>query len=120
MGREEIYAEIEAERQYQEVKWGNASDDRNSPWEWVSFIANYATKWMKGLYAPLPRTDVTDFRLKMIKTAAIAVAAVESIDRQRVNNGGCFYEQSVVVDAVSGTGGPVPVPVTTATDPLGR
>ena len=92
MNRQAIYAEIEKERGYQQKRWGNTADDTlNTPWMWASYIANYATKWMVGTYAPLKRPVTDDFRVKMVKTAAIAVAAIESIDRQR-NKGGTFYE----------------------------
>ena len=38
-------------------------------------------------------TEMTDdFRQRMIQVAALAVAAVESIDRQREENGKTFYE----------------------------
>lgn len=88
-----ILEEIRAEREYQDHKWGTDTDDSlNTPWMWASYIGQYATKWMAGTFAPLKR-DVTDsFRTCMIKVAAIAVAAVESIDRQRLKNDKTFYE----------------------------
>lgn len=93
MSREVIFAQIEQEREYQQKRWGNTTDDTlNTPWMWVSYIAAYATKWMVGTFLPLKADVVTDFRAKMIKTAAICVAAVESIDRQRAN-GKTFYEE---------------------------
>lgn len=88
-----IYAEIESERAYQRQRWGNKTDDTiNTPWMWVAYIAAYSTKWMVGSFAPLGEETVDDFRKKMIKTAAVAVAAVESIDRQQSANGKTFYE----------------------------
>jgi hypothetical protein len=89
-----VYDEIKAERKYQDDKWGTEVDDTlNTPWMWVSYITAYATKWMKGTFAPLEKPVVDDFRNKMIKTAAICVAAVESIDRQRAADGGTtFFE----------------------------
>lgn len=87
-----ILSEIESERTYQIEKWGNDTDDSlNTPWMWVAYISHYATKWMRGAFK-LGSNDVDDFRAKMIKTAAIAVAAVESIDRQRHRDGKTFYE----------------------------
>lgn len=92
--REGIYSEIESERHYQDTKWGVGTDDTvNTPWMWVSYIAAYATKWMVGTFAPLKRETTYDFRAKMVKTAAIAVAAIESLDRQRAANGHAFYER---------------------------
>lgn len=37
------------------------------------------------------RTDIDAFRKAMVKTAAVALAAIESIDRQRASNGKTFY-----------------------------
>lgn len=89
-----IFKAIEDERAYQQERWGNTTDDTlNTPWMWVSYICAYATKWMGGDFLPLPRSRTDTFRVMCIKVAAIAVAAVESIDRQRAV-GGCFYEDN--------------------------
>lgn len=94
MARELIYAQITQERDYQQKRWGNTADDTlNTPWMWAAYIAAYATKWMAGTFLPLKADVVSDFRTKMIKTAAICVAAVESIDRQRAHEGKTFYEE---------------------------
>lgn len=89
-----IYKEIVAERTYQKEKWGDKVDDTlNTPWMWAAYISQYATKWMAGTFLPL-KADVTDaFRKSMIKVATLAIAAVESVDRQRANNERTFYEQ---------------------------
>jgi hypothetical protein len=58
---------------------------------WAAYIAQYATRWMAGTFS-ITRSITDAFRTSMIKTAAIAVAAVESIDRQREANGSTFYE----------------------------
>lgn len=88
-----IYDEIKKERDYQDGKWGHTVDDeKNTPWMWLAYIAAYASKWMVGTFPPLTREVGDDFRAKMIKTAAICVAAVESIDRQRAAKGRAFYE----------------------------
>lgn len=90
-----VYDEIKTERDYQDKRWGLVTDDTlNTPWMWASYIGSYATKWMEGSFAPL-RVQVTDdFRKKMVKTAALAVAAIESLDRQRAAKGHTFYERA--------------------------
>lgn len=89
-----IYDEIAAERNYQVEKWGNEADDTvNTPWMWCCYIASYSTRWMNGSFM-LRTSTVDNFRAAMIKTAAICVAAVESIDRQNAANGKQFYEVS--------------------------
>lgn len=94
MSRESIFKEIDAERSYQDERWGKDTDDTvNTPWMWTAYIALYSSKWMAGTLMPLKRDVVSAFRTMMIKTASIAIAAVESIDRQRSENGRCFYEE---------------------------
>ncbi len=88
-----IYDEIETERKYQRKRWGNDADDTsNTPFHFASYIAHYATRWMAGEWVPLRRGTTDAFRQAMVKVAAIAVAAIESVDRQREDNGKTFYE----------------------------
>jgi hypothetical protein len=89
-----IYKEIVAERTYQKERWGNEVDDTvNTPWMWAAYIAGYATKWMGGTFLPLSTKTTDAFREGMVKVATLAVAAIESVDRQRANNNKTFYEQ---------------------------
>ena len=85
-------AEVRAERAYQNDKWGTTSDDtRNTPFHWVAYLAKYSTGWLRGEW--VFTTEATNaFRTAMIKVAAIAVAAVESLDRQRSRQGKAFFE----------------------------
>jgi hypothetical protein len=90
----DVYAEIRAEREYQQGRWGNDTDDvKNTPWMFAAYIAQYATRWMAGTFAPLGPETTDAFRKSMVKVAAIAIAAVESLDRQRAAKGAAFYEQ---------------------------
>lgn len=88
-----IYDDIRKEREYQDNKWGHEADDTlNTPWMWAAYIARYSTNWMKGTFLPIG-TEVTDaFRASMIKVAALAIAAIESLDRQRELQGKAFFE----------------------------
>jgi hypothetical protein len=89
----DVFAAIKAERDYQIGRWGNSADDElNEPNDFVSYISNYSTKWFPGGFTPYTPETVEQFRTSMIKTAAIAVAAIESIDRQREEAGHTFYE----------------------------
>jgi hypothetical protein len=91
----DVYDEIRAEREYQTNKWGVEADDTaNTPNDWVAYIAHHASRWFKGGFLPVKGGSVDDFRTQMIKTAALAVAAVESLDRQRAANGTAFYESA--------------------------
>lgn len=92
----DIYAEIRAERDYQDKRWGTKTDDTlNTPWMYVAYITQYAGRWMQGTFMPLSCETTDRFRESMIKVAAIAIAAVESLDRQRAENGAAFYEEIV-------------------------
>lgn len=93
MERQAILKEIDAERDYQDKKWGhNADDTKNEPNDWASYIAHHSTRWFNGGFAPYDATTVAAFRKQMVKTAALAVAAIESLDRQTRDIGKPFYQ----------------------------
>jgi hypothetical protein len=88
-----ILTEVREERRYQDTRWGHEVDDtKNTPWMWAAYIASYATSWMNGSFPPIGEDNVRNFRKAMVKAAAIAVAAIESIDRQTEANGRPFYQ----------------------------
>lgn len=74
-----VLEEVAKERAYQDSKWGEPFDDKNSPYNWMGYISHYGGRNLCG-----NPDDVLQkrFRIDMIKVAALAVAAVESIDRQ--------------------------------------
>ncbi len=87
-----VLNEIRLERVRQQHRWGDHSDDAiNTPWMWLTYISKYSTNWSNGYYT-LNSDTVSLFRECMIKVAAIAVAAVESLDRQKAKNGKPFYQ----------------------------
>lgn len=89
-----IFDEIQKERGYQKDRWGNEADDtQNTPWMWAAYITQYATRWMAGTFLPLGGDVTTTFRNCMVKVACLAVAAIESVDRQRAAKGKTFYEE---------------------------
>lgn len=76
--RKAIIEEIEAERAYQDKRWGTAFDDKNTANDWSKYICDYASA-----ASPL-KLDQAVFEEKMTKVAALAIAAVEASRR----NGG--------------------------------
>lgn len=93
-----VLEEIKAEREYQLKKWGDEVDRTiNTPNDFAAYIAHHSTRWFKGGFTPYPKNVVDDYRTQMIKTAALAVAAVEALDRQRDDQGSAFFEQEVGV-----------------------
>ena len=97
MNRQEILKEIDAEREYQINKWGDEVDVKiNRPSDFISYIVKYSTSWYDGTFFPFKTSTVDAFRRSMIKVAAIAVAAVEALDKQRAEDGSAFYEDTVI------------------------
>lgn len=74
--RDKIFKEIDEERAYQEGKFGTSFDERNTVNDWVTYIAMYAGK------AAFAGTEA-EARQQLMKVAALAVAAMESFDRNK-------------------------------------
>jgi chaperone required for assembly of F1-ATPase len=80
--REKIWNEILAERDYQITRWGTKADERtNRPSDWVLYLSHYSSRWMDGSFAPYSRETLEGFRASMIKTATLALAAIEETDK---------------------------------------
>lgn len=74
-----IYDEIQKERLRQDQKWGGPKhDDTHSIPEWVMFIKDYAS-WARQMTS---MGSIGKARRRLIQVAALAVAAVESLDRR--------------------------------------
>jgi|SRR5882724_5563629 len=90
---DELFNEVIAEREHQLRRWGNEADDtKNSPNDFVAYIAHHSTRWFNGGFAPYNTAAVDSFRKQMVKVLTLAIAAIESIDRQRAAKGKTFYE----------------------------
>ncbi len=75
VSREGIFQEVLNERESQDQKWGHAFDDRNTANDWAKYISDYA-----GGAAPL-KFSAANFRRKMVQVAALAFAAIETLER---------------------------------------
>lgn len=72
----QIWHQILDEREYQDKKWGGPEhDDEHNNHDWVSFIIKHLGRAVVWPFSP------KTFRQQMIRVAALAVAAVEWIDR---------------------------------------
>lgn len=70
-----IYDEIKTERTKQDIEWGGPDHDDTHPIaDWVRFIQHHARKSLRT-------TDVHVRRYALVRVAALAVAAIESLDR---------------------------------------
>ena len=76
--REQIFSEIDAEREHQDGKWGNEFDDQNTVNDWAAYMNIYLSK------ATTMGAAQEQVRESILKVTAIGVAALEGFDR----NGG--------------------------------
>lgn len=70
----EILDEIMQERAYQEAKWGTAFDNNNTLNDWSAYISRYLGQ------ATFAQTH-EESRRQFVKVATLALAAIESYDR---------------------------------------
>ena len=83
---EEIFKEIMGERERQDHQWGGPPhDDRHSPCDWAAYIDKQLSaaenEWLE-------KRNLGLFSERMRKIAALAVAAIQSIDRKSDRQGG--------------------------------
>ena len=74
MSRVTIFEEIEKEREYQDGKFGSEFDDKNTVNDWVTYVNRYASD---AAFTGSPDMQ----RTKLLKVATLAVAALETFDR---------------------------------------
>lgn len=79
--RQDIYTAIEAERERQDEKWGGPEhDDEHTLNEWAKRIHDHAAA-AAGIYASYETPDARA-RREFVEVAALAVAAIEALDRK--------------------------------------
>jgi hypothetical protein len=80
MGQESIIGEVIEERGRQDAEWGSVHDDGHTPGDWVAKLKRHL-----GLASGEGvGTDLGRYRRQMIRVAALAVAALESMERKYV------------------------------------
>jgi hypothetical protein len=73
--RHGVLHEVLKEREYRDNMWGGSLyDDTETEVNWSAYITEYANAQGRAM--------TYDFRKRMVKVAALAVAAVESYDRK--------------------------------------
>jgi len=78
----QVYAEIWAERVKQDAQWGGpAHDDTLNRHDWIKIIDRFRYR-MIGSKTPERQRE------NFLQIAAVAVAAIESLDRKELNNPG--------------------------------
>jgi len=73
----DILDQIVAERERQDGLWGDSFDDRNTLNDWCAYLMIYAARaaGMENV------GKVAEQRLALLKVASLAVAAIETLDR---------------------------------------
>jgi len=75
---EQVLTDVRTERGRQEAEWGGQyTDDKNTQSDWLRLIEHQIHQ---------ARYHKAEFRERMIKIAALAVASVESYDRGQVGS----------------------------------
>jgi hypothetical protein len=75
-----VLRDVLDERDRQDDEWGGAAhDDTHLPVEWLGFIDKQRRKAFFGMM-PVNR-DPGAYRRALVKVAALAMAAIESLDR---------------------------------------
>lgn len=77
MSRQNIFNMIDSEREYQDSKWGQDFDERNTVNDWTTFINRYASRASEA-------ESSEEFEIAMVKVAALAVAAIETCRRDGI------------------------------------
>lgn len=75
-----IFAEIIDERIAQDQQWGGPEhDDEHNPIDWLNFVNDRLGDVSPFDYSP---EALAHYRRRLVQTAALAVAALQSLDRQ--------------------------------------
>lgn len=77
MSLQQVISDVEDERLHQEDRWGVVNDDCNTIEDWCVYMSKYTLKASRS--EPNSATQ----RRRLIQVATLAVAAVESFDRNR-------------------------------------
>ena len=72
--RRTIFKLIDAERDYQEKKWGDDFDEKNTINDWVTYICRYASN---AAFHDKQPVDQEKVKQAFIKVATLALAALE-------------------------------------------
>jgi len=81
---ENIFAEIREERQKQDIKWG---EQNHKPVEWIAILTEEVGEASKSALEAHFRKcyrdaeELGNYRAELIQVAAVAVAMIESLDR---------------------------------------
>lgn len=79
-----VLDQIRAERHRQDAQWGGPGhDDLHKHRDWTKFIEEHNDRASKVIADAKGRPDLDQYRKQLVEIAALAVAAIESLDRKR-------------------------------------
>jgi hypothetical protein len=73
--RQEVYAAIDSERNYQDLKWEDFDDSNNHPSDWILYIDEHISRAKKAIYNS---HNMATFANEIRKIAALSVACMEN------------------------------------------
>lgn len=80
----QIAADIDAERKRQDAKWG---EQNHSPSVWLAVISEElgeaSEAFLQWYFGGLSKEQFAHFREELVHVAAVSIAAIESLDRQK-------------------------------------
>lgn len=77
-----ICEQLMVERYAQDQQWGGPDhDDAHTRREWLGFVEEHATRARKAIGRRQQAIDLDEYRRRLVVIAALAVAAIESHDR---------------------------------------
>lgn len=85
---EKILEEIREEKKHQDKKWGGPKhDDQHDAYAWAVLVTSYFGQAVSDFVNESGRHEARyrKFRYNMVKVAALAVAAIEVVDRKLGN-----------------------------------
>ncbi len=77
MSLQQVIRDVEDERSHQEERWGVVNDDCNTLDDWLSYVKTFSRR------AARENSNSPAQRKRLVQVAALAVAAIESFDRNR-------------------------------------
>jgi hypothetical protein len=103
----DIYAEIKSERLREDEEWGGAAhDDMHEPEKWCGFL-RHQVRLADRAACSLATDEITGeeeqalidaYRERLIKIAAVALAATESLDRIMVKRAGSSHKEAELAE----------------------
>lgn len=109
MNTQEVLQEVAKERERQNTKWGV---QRHNPLTWLAILGEEVGEVNKAVLENIfSRKGLEEYRQELIQVAAVAVAAVESLGDEAVEDGDPVAYKLMICQSGSDVFQPIIVPV---------